>query len=166
MKVGKLSGWSVLILPWLTLVTAKVYQVLSKISAHSKSILWLLLHWDCSISQYHIQSKMFDDFVFFDGKRWWQFARISILRIEKRLIIERKCYLRFIMTLRRFFFHTLCFSMYSNFTLHFDIFGDSNQRVLVHLKRYFEQTRVLEWQKDQLLIFGVSQSVMEYNRVE
>ena len=104
MKVGKLSGWSVLILPWSTLVTAKVYQVLSKISAHSKSILWLLLHWDCSISQYHIQSKMFDDFVFFDGKRWWQFARISILRIEKRLIIERKCYLRFIMTLRRFFF--------------------------------------------------------------
>ena len=117
MKVGKLSGWSVLILPWLTLVTAKVYQVLSKISAHSKSILWLLLHWDCSIYQYHIQRKMFGDFVF-----WWQtmmtICQNIILRIEKILF-----------TIRQKILCWYIIFLYSNFTLHFDIFGVPNQRV-------------------------------------
>ena len=79
-----------------------------------------------------------------------------ILRIEKRLIIERTSYLRSIMILRRFFFDTfyrLSFSMYSNFTLHFDIFGVPNQRVLIQFKRHLEQRRVLEWQNIQLLMF-------------
>ena len=73
-----------------------------------------------------------------------------ILRIEKRY--ESPIYDSSWLSEDSFLIQ-LFFSMYSNFTLHFDIIGVPNQRILIHLKRHLEQTRVLEWQNIQLLMF-------------